>query len=338
MTSSQFFHALKMMTCYLESRKSVVVSNNRSSDEIYNNIGVPQGSILGPLLFSMYAEDMEPIFESVTPHFYADDTQLLTSCNIDSIAPTINKINKDLQNLLTWANSNGLRINSTKSKCVVVSRRPFETTTLPPVTLGGDFIQYEDKVVNLGIVMNSKLTWEDHLAKVIQTIYFGLRCLWNAARLFPVKTKMDLVKSLLVPHIIYFDVIVGELNSRNFSVLERAFNSMVRFVFGLRKYDHISHVSSQIFGVGLREYLQLRRHLFMYSIVKTRKPLYLFEKLNFLQSRRLKFNIVIPNFNYDKYFKSFFVFDVIKWNELSTDAKQSTSVEIFRNKLLSVSS
>lgn len=330
--------ALKLMSSYLDQRKSVVVNNNIRSDEIANNIGVPQGSILGPLLFSMYAEDMEDIFQFVSPHFYADDTQLLTSCHPNDITSTIDNINKDLQNLLTWANANGLRINSNKSKCVVISRRPLDVSTVPAVSMGADVIKFEDKVLNLGIVMNSKLKWNDHIAKTTQTIYFGLRCLWNAAKLFPIKTKMDLVKSLLVPHLIYFDVIVGELDSRNFSTLERAFNSMVRFVYGLRKYDHISHVSKNIFGVGLREYLQCRRLMFMYNVIKTKKPPYLFEELTFLQSRRLRLNMVIPDFQYDQHQKSFFVFDTIKWNELSSDIKKSTSINVFKDKLLSNSS
>lgn len=304
--------ALKLMSSYLNQRRSVVVSNNLQSDEIQNNMGVPQGSILGPLLFSMYAEDMEGIFRYVSPHFYADDTQLLTFCEIDNLLSTIDKINIDLQNLLTWANDNGLRINSNKSKCMVITRRPFNVSTIPPVSIGADVINYEDKVMNLGIVMNSKLQWDDHLSKTTQKIYFGLRCLWNAAKLFPIKTKLDLVRSLLVPHIIYCDVIIGELNSRNFSVLKRAFNSMVRFVYGLRKYDHISHVSKSIFGVGLREYLQCRRLQFMYNLIKMKNPPYLFDELVFRQSSRLRFNLAIPDFNYDQYSKSFFVFDVIK--------------------------
>lgn len=329
------YDALKMMSSYLDQRKSVVFNNCLQSDEIQNSMGVPQGSILGPLLFSMYAEDMEGIFKYVFPHFYADDTQLFTFCKIDDLSSTIDNINKDLSNLLSWANDNGLKINSKKSQCVVISRRPLDVSTIPSVYLGADVISYEDKVVNLGIVMNSSLQWDDHLAKVTQTIFFGLRCLWNAAKLFPVNIKMDLVKSLLVPHIIYCDVIVGELNSSNFTVLERAFNSMVKFVYGLRKYDHISHVSKNIFGVGLREYLQSRRLIFMFNIIKTKRPSYLFEHLTFMQSRRHRLKLIIPNFEYNPYFKSFFVFDIIKWNELPDELRKLSSINIFKEKLLS---
>lgn len=327
--------ALKLMSSYLDHRISIVVNQSLQSEVITNNMGVPQGSILGPLLFSMYAEDMEDIFEYVSPHFYADDTQLLTFCKIDDVASTIYNINKDLQNLLSWANDNGLRINSNKSQCVVISRRPLDMSTLSPISLGDEIISYEDKVVNLGIVMNSRLQWDDHLAKVSQTIFFGLRRLWYAAKLFPVKTKMDLVKSLLVPHIIYCDVIVGELNSTNFIVLERAFNSMVKFVYGLRKYDHISHVSKTIFGVGLREYLQSRRLLFMYNLIKTKKPSYLFDELSFMQSQRLRFNMIVPSYGYEQYLKSFFIFDVVKWNGLPEAFKKSPSINVFKEKLLS---
>lgn len=329
-------HALRLMHNYLYQRKSIVVNNNLQSNEFFNKSGVPQGSILGPLLFSMYAEDMEDIFKYVLPHFYADDTQLLTSSKLDDVILTIDNINKDLRNLLLWSNDNGLKINSNKSKCIVISRRLFDVSKIPPISIGADIINYEKKVTNLGIVMNSNLQWDDHLALTTQKIYYGLRCLWNAAKLFPIKTKTELIKSLLMPHIIYCDVIIGELNSRDNTTLGRAFNSMVRFVYGLRKYDHISHVYKNILGVGLHEYLQCRRLMFMYVLIKTGKPSYLTDALTFLQSSRLRSNLIVPNFQYNQYFKSFFVFDAIKWNDLPEDIKASPSYSIFKNKLISL--
>jgi hypothetical protein len=67
---------LELRKSYLKNRKSIVVNNITKSGEIYNKIGVPQGSILGPLLFSIYAEDMTGVFSYVNPHFYANDTNL----------------------------------------------------------------------------------------------------------------------------------------------------------------------------------------------------------------------------------------------------------------------
>lgn len=325
--------ALELMLSYLSDRKSIIFSNNCRSDEIHNNRGVPQGSILGPILFSIYAEDMEHIFQQVSPNFYADDTQLFVACEYQSVSETITHINDDLQRLLLWSNGNGLRINSMKSKCMIVSRFPLDISAFPPITINNEVIIFEQKVTNLGIVMNSCLKWNDHLAKITKTIYFAIRCLWNSARLFPLKTRHGLVQSLIVPHFIYADVILGELDGKSFSLLERAFNSMVRFVYNLRKYDHISHVSKNLLGLPLREYLQYRRLLFLHGTIQLKKPRYLYEELKFFKSTRLGTCLILPTFEYKQYENSFFVHDAKQWNYLPPNLRNCTSVKDFKSRL-----
>jgi hypothetical protein len=77
---------------YLHNRKSIIFSNNSQSTEISNTCGVPQGSILGPLFFCLYCEDMNTVFNHVGVHYYADDTQLFLSCAPEDFTHCVDRI------------------------------------------------------------------------------------------------------------------------------------------------------------------------------------------------------------------------------------------------------
>ena len=214
----------------------------------------------------------------------------------------------------------------------MVSRRVPDLTNVPVVKVNNDVINFESKVKNLGFIMNSTLTWDDQIIKTTQTLFYGIRCLWATANLFPIDVKLKLAKSLLIPHIIYIDTVVGDLDSNNFKTLQKAFNSIVRFVFNRRKYDHISDVSNKILGLSLKNFLKFRRLIFMYTILSTKKPEYLYSKLDVLPSARLQ-KLRVPRFNYSPYGRSFFICDIVNWNSLPLNIRNKPNLHSFKESL-----
>ena len=325
--------AIQLMTSYLSNRSSIIYSNNEQSHLISLSKGVPQGSILGPLLYCLYVEDIGSSFEKLNMHCYADDTQLYIGCQKDCIAETTTIINEELQNFSAWAEFNSLKINAQKSHCIIISKSAINVSTLPSISLNGDVIDYVSKVNNLGYVINERLDWSGQINRCSQSIFFGLRCLWNSAAVLPTGTKLKLVQTLLGHHIHSADVIVGQLDSANFMQLNKAFNAMTRFVFNLRRFDHVSHVSSEIFGFTLEKLLLYKRQIFLFNLIRTKEPRYLFDKLEFVQSTRLHLNIKVPRFHYRSTGLSFFINDIIYWNSLPQHIKNSTCLADFKRKL-----
>ena len=135
----------------------------------------------------------------------------------------------------------------------------------------------------------------------------------------------------MCPYLTTADVITGELSHSNVMCLQKAFNSMIRFVYGLRKYDHISHFSNSLMGLPLDEFLRYRRLVFLFNLIKTKKLEYLYNRLNF-GSIRLR-NFILPSHDYDFAAKSFFISDIDFWNHLPSRIKNSTSVNIFKENL-----
>ena len=115
--------ALDWILSYLSDRRQKVVTHAGESD--WSNIinGVPQGSVLGPLLFTVLVSDLGDAIKRGRYHMYADDTQLYYSCKCEDANKTIKDINSDLQKISTFSQKNCLKLNAEKSKYILIGSR-----------------------------------------------------------------------------------------------------------------------------------------------------------------------------------------------------------------------
>ena len=107
--------SIKLLMSYLEGRSQFVSYNNKFSSSLNLSSGVPQGSILGPLLFSLYINDLPSVLSS-SYHMYADDVQIYRSCKIDDSAICVEAINAEMVKVCEWVTRNGLTLNAKKQK------------------------------------------------------------------------------------------------------------------------------------------------------------------------------------------------------------------------------
>ena len=163
-------NSTRLMSSYLVNRRQAVAANNQVSSmaKVFN--GVPQGSVMGPLLFQMYINDLSNTinkfndeeqdrwnsFRNISFHMYADDVQLLTSCSPSEVPVCVQHINKCLTSVFDWANKNKLSLNASKTKCIAISRKKFDTDSIC-LMLNNTKIDFVDKVRNLGLAFNNFL-------------------------------------------------------------------------------------------------------------------------------------------------------------------------------------
>lgn len=108
----------------------------------------------------------------------------------------------------------------------------------PKVVLNGVVVPYSDKVLNLGLHMDKRMSFGNQVDEICRKVFSRLRALWPNGHLFPVKTRLMLVRSLIVPAFTYGECIYStNLSAGHVRSLERAFSACVRFVYGLRRYD-----------------------------------------------------------------------------------------------------
>lgn len=183
--------------------------------------------------------------------------------------------------------------------------------------------------------MNTHLTCTDHISHCISKIYLILRNLWQTCNCLPTNIKLKLVRSLIVPNISYFEMVYCNLDSESKNKLNMALNNTARFIYGKRKYDHISEFTKSILGSNLESYLKIRNILFLYKLIRYRQPCYLYRKLNLVQSSRTH-NIIVPRYKTLTASRLFFVSVVRIWNSLPTSIKCITMFGCFKTAVTNI--
>lgn len=113
-----------MLYSYLSGRSQCVVLDEAISSFLPVNRGVPQGCVLGPLIFSMYINDLPTVVKYCSVHIFADDVQLACSAPLNKIDECVSKINSDLSAISRWASLNSLFLNPKKTQAIAIYRRP----------------------------------------------------------------------------------------------------------------------------------------------------------------------------------------------------------------------
>ena len=173
------------------------------------------------------------------------------------------------------------------------------------------------------------MTWDDHIALVCSRVYGILRKLSSISEFLPRKLKHKLITSLAIPHFLYCDSIFSECSSKCKRRLEVCFNSCIRFIYGLKKYNMIGNKKYCIFGCTLFDYYNVRLASLVFKILLYGQPLYLYRNFQYAQSTRTK-TLLIPTHSSVIIANSFFVRSIRLWNSLPRVAKYANTIRKFK--------
>ena len=187
---------------YLTDRKQYVHLNGSDSSHLTIMTGVPQGSILGPLLFIIYINDLHKSCSNLSPIIYADDTTLYGKMSTYGNQNAATEINKELVKISNWLKINKLSLNVSKTKFMIF-QKPRKKVVIPKLSMDNSLLVQCQSFNFLGINLNQNLTWSDHIKHVSLKISRSLGQLKNLRHLLPTRILLTLYNTIILPHLHY---------------------------------------------------------------------------------------------------------------------------------------
>ena len=212
-----------------------------------NTMGVFQGSALGPLLYTIFTNDLSIYAPNSTIIQYADDTQLITSGHKNTLQDIISRLENSLTTLDTWFLANTLKVNPDKTQLIVIGTRQ-NTRTLPhfTVTFRDRNLQPADTVKNLGLIFDSNMTWEPHVRQLSRKCYGTLTSLSHIRHYLPPCVLPTLISGLVLSQVRYCLSVYGNGSKQNLHTVQKIMNFSSRVIAGRSKFSHSSDIRKKL--------------------------------------------------------------------------------------------
>lgn len=327
--------ALQWFSSYLADRSFSVMIGECSSSAAPLSCGVPQGSILGPILFSLYMLPLGSIIgkHNLSFHCYADDLQIYLplkpndNVSLDSLLSCIDDIRM-------WLSQNFLSLNNEKTECII-----FGNPNGSAVTLGALAPYLKPAVRNLGVTFDCDMKFDKQISNIVKMSFFQLRLL---AKVKPFLNRHDLEKvihAFISSRLDYCNALYVGLSQGSIARLQLVQNAAARFLTNTPKRVHITPVLYSLHWLPVQFRIDFKILLFVFKALNGRAPEYISEILTLREhSRSLRSSnqlvLEVPRSKYKRWGDQAFAVAAPRlWNKLPPDIRTTADETLFRSKL-----
>ena len=270
------FAACSWFLSYLSQRMQVVKIEDFLSELLPLKAGVPQGSILGPVLFTLYVNDLLQVPKRCRALGYVDDTKIFMEPPSSQLPEAVTAVNQDLRDISSWCCAHSLLINPDKTKHIFVGvpQLTRSISTSPPVMLLGK--EVKPSIVDLGVHIDCHLNYNEHIAKTVSTCTYMFRRVNRIKHLLDSKTLVFLMNAFIFSSLIYYcSTVWSNTTKENIKKLQLIQNFACRIVLGLKKYDHITEGLKSLNWLNVNDRLLVNNLLMVHKCIHNLIPSYL---------------------------------------------------------------
>ena len=316
----------KLVESYLSSRQQFVFANGHKSGLLDIDMGVPQGSILGPLFFLLYVNDLPFVLEASSSVLYADDTTLVAD---DYHLPSLLvKLKSDLNNIHKWVVSNRLILNFSKTKLMIFTNKNYNLDI--QFIFRNINIDIVDQHNFLGLIIDSNLNFKFHIQHVCSKVSKAVGVLYKLSLYMPSDILKILYHALATPYFTYCVSVWGcapqYLMNRPFILQKR----LIRIVAGASYLAHTNPLFISLNILKLQDLYELRCLIFIFKVFKCDSNYYVIDFINTYQiahdhdTRTQK--IRLPAVSLLQYKHSVVYKSISLWNNLPNNIKSANNV------------
>lgn len=324
---------LKLFQSYLDCRKQAVYCNQNYSSLKSISKGVPQGSILGPILFLIYINDIVNASTKLRFVMYADDTTLLLKDNnIDSLHTNLLS---ELDNVKLWLRSNKLKLNISKTNYILFQNRSVKNH-INPVLLDGEIIKKVNQTKFLGVYIDENLNWKFHIDQTCIKISKITGILYRIRHNLTTEAMISIYYTLCYPHLVYCVSIWACTWPSYLDRIVVAQNKFLRCIFFLKKFDSTAHIFTE---ASLMKFSFIHKYFTLLLIFKIQGHNAIFRVIeNYKNTRSNNVNLVCPMFRTTLFKNSVISFGPELFNSLPQDKKvllKTTSLYTYKKEIKS---
>ena len=338
--------ALNWFRSYLADWSTQVDIAGQLSEPIISQFGLPQGSVVGPVGYTIYTLPVGDIanHHNVSYHVYADDTQLYVSFDpkvpgeLDSAISQLQNCIFDIKN---WMTANKLKLNDSKTEFFIAAS-PYNYKHLPPnvtLSIGNEHIEPAKTIRNLGAFFDTHMTMSSHITNVSKSVVFHLRNIAKIRKYIDQPTCHHAARSLILSRLDYCNGLLSSSPSTYITRLQRLQNWAARLVFNVDRKHSPGPLLKSLHWLPIHQRIIFKLLLLVYKCLHNQGPTYLSNCLSlYVPKRQLRSSNDYLRLDYPitrvlAGDRTFTVSASKEWNKLPADIRQSSSTAIFKKSL-----
>lgn len=336
-------NALKWFSSYISGRFQSVLIKGVESRVWQLLFGVPQGSVLGPLLFIIYTSPLGKILRSlgVEYHFYADDTQIYITFDIIDADAAATKVEEAVMVIKDWMAKNFLCLNDDKTEVLVIaSKTAHDKLNIPHIKIGSENIIPALSAKNIGFIFDHVLDCNKQINAICKSAWYHLRTIGKIREYLDNKSTEQLIHAFITSKLDFNNCLLYGLPGSLLKKLQAIQNAAARVVSRMPKHCHITPLLVQLHWLPIPQRISYKVLLMVFKALNNLAPSYITEMLAYKQepSRSLRSNnrklLVRPRSNTVRYGdRNFKNVAPMLWNNLPLEMRNCGNVNDFKKQL-----